>query len=143
MKGEIRMKKNEMIKKIKFMEMAIEQGEKLDLLCTPLYNHFGTFLGLEMFFMSSNMSKSAITTRDNHYYMVLNHKDIERKESDIDDYIDSFCKCHELYDFDDDAEIKCTCKLPSKEEAEAKWYDDIVEKIEQRIEEIEKMIGEK
>jgi len=136
------MKKNEMIKKIKFMEMAIEQGEKLDLLCRPQYDHFGTFLGLETFFMSSNMALNAITG-DNNYYMVLNHKDVESKSSDIDNYIDSFCKCHELYDFDDDAaEIKCTCKLPSREEAEAKWYHNIIEKIEKRSEEIKKMIGQ-
>lgn len=137
------MKKNEMIKEIKFMEMALEQEEKLDLLCRPQYNHFGTFLGLEIFFMSSNMSKSAITTRDNHYYMVLNHKDIERKKFDIDDYINSFCECHELYDFNDDAEIKCTCKLPSREKTEAEWYHYIVKKIEKRSEEIKKIIGEK
>lgn len=137
------MKKDELIKKIKFMEMAIEQGEKLDLLCRPQYNLFGTFLGLETFFMSSNMARDAITIDDNHYYMVLNHKDVKRKESDIDDYINSFCECHKLYDFDDDAEIKCTCKLPTKEEAEAEWYNSVIEIIEKRSEGIKKMIGEK
>lgn len=137
------MKKDELIKKIKFMEMAIEQGEKLDLLCRPQYDHFGSFLGLETFFMSSNMARDAITTGDNHYYMVLNHKDVETKASDIDDYINSFCECHKLYDFDEDVEIKCTCKLPTKEEAEEKWYHSIIEIIEKRSEGIKKMIGEK
>ncbi|WP_096636390.1 hypothetical protein [Clostridium cochlearium] len=67
------MRKNELLNKIKFMEMALEQGEKLNLMCKPSYDGSGSFRGLELFFMSYNMTYSAVLNSDNCYYVVLKH----------------------------------------------------------------------
>lgn len=131
------MDKNNMIKKIKFMEMALGEEEKLNLLCRPSYDCWGGYSGLELFFMSDNMTENAIIS-GNNYYMVLSYQEIKEKKYQISKYTDSFCHCPLDLDFEDE----CTCKLPSKEEAEEWWYNNLMEKLKNRSSEIKDKINE-
>ncbi|BDR82572.1 hypothetical protein [Clostridium tetani] len=74
------MLKEGLLKKIKFMEMALEQGEKLNMMCKPSYCGSGSFRGLELFFMSDNMTYSSILNSDNSYYVVLKHDRLSQSD---------------------------------------------------------------
>ena len=129
------MNKNEIINKVKFMEMALEQNEKLNLLCRPNYNGNGGYTGLELFFLSENMTENAIINKNN-YFVVLKHSKLDGKKIKISDYMYSCCKCN-LNEVEE-----CACILPTREKAEEHWYNIIIEGIEKRSTEIKSKIGE-
>ncbi|OPD25945.1 hypothetical protein AL710_01865 [Clostridium botulinum] len=146
------MDKKDLIKKIKFMEMALDQGEELNLMCRPSYGCWGDFGGLELFFFSDNMTEESIIDNDCNFYVVVNYSQVKDKKRKIKEYIESFCHCYDNFSFDkffdqirsdDSIDVpECTCKLPSQEEAEEWWYNDLLKKIEERSKFIKEKIGE-
>ena len=133
------MKKNELLNKLKFMEMALEQEEELDLVCKPSYDGWGNFKGLKLFFMSENMTWNAIVNSSNGYCVVLNCEQIKNKKHEIENYINSFCKCD--YDIFSKEIEECNCGLPSIEDAEEWWYSSLINKMEERCKWIEEQLN--
>lgn len=124
------MGKNELLNKIKFMEMALEQGEKLDLMCKPSYNDWGSFNGLELFFMSENMSYSSVLDNDNGYYVLLSYSQVKNKKFEIKNYMNTFCKCD--FDIFSDEEQECNCEIPTQKQAEEWWYNNLLTHVKER-----------
>ncbi|APR02620.1 hypothetical protein RSJ2_3838 (plasmid) [Clostridium botulinum] len=140
------MDKKDLIKKIKFMEISLKQGEKLNLMCRPTYGCWGDFGGLNLFFLSDDMTEEAIINSDCDFYVVVNYSQVKDKKRKIKEYIESFCHCYDNFSFDENFDQddipECTCKLPTQEEAEEWWYNDLLKKIEERSKFIKEKIRE-
>ncbi|RHW64374.1 hypothetical protein DZC34_12655 [Clostridium botulinum] len=140
------MDKNEIIEKIKFMEMTLEHGEELNLMCRPIYGCWGDFVGLKLFFLSESMTEEILITQDCNFYVVINYSQVKDKKRKIKEYIESFCHCCDNFSFDEsfdqDDILECTCKLPTQEEAEQWWYNSLLKEIEERSKFIKEKIGE-
>ena len=136
---------SDLIKKIKFMEMSLKEGEELNLMCTPIYSCWGSFNGLKLFFISKSMTEEIIT-HDCNFYAVVNYSQIEEKKRKIKEYIGGFCNCYDNFSFDEsfdqDDIPECTCKLPTQEEAEQWWYNSLLKEMEERSKFIKEKIGE-
>lgn len=139
------MDKKEIIEKIKFIEIALEHGEELNLMCRPMYSCWGSFNGLKLFFLSESMTEEILITNDCNFYVVVNYSQVKDKKRKTKKYIENFCHCYDNFGFDksfDEDIPECTCKLPTQEEAEQWWYNSLLKEIEERSKFIKEKIGE-
>nr|WP_032072320.1 hypothetical protein [Clostridium botulinum]BAP25566.1 hypothetical protein [Clostridium botulinum] len=141
------MDKKDLIKKIKFMEMALDQREELNLMCRPSYGCWGDFGGLELFFLSDNMTEESIIISDCNFYVILKYDQIKNKQYEMKKYTESFCHCYDDINLDNifndiDTIKECKCELPTQDGAEQWWYDNLLKKMEERSKFIKEKIGE-
>lgn len=126
------MTKKELLAKVKFMEEAIKKGEDFELAAIPNYSYEGTFIDFEYYSSNTGLVEILINT-DSQVYIILTAERLKRKKITLQQIEDSYCKC-KLWDF----ENECKCSIPDKETLENQWYEELLQYVKSRVENIKK-----
>lgn len=119
--------REKLLAKIKFIEIALENNEHLDLLAEAKYSYEGEFNGFKVFLCDADETEY-IFSKCEYIFGMLSWRKLESKTATIRSIGCEYCNCEadNLYE-------ECKCKIPSKEELSKIFYERLIKEVEERI----------
>lgn len=119
----------EVLDKIKQLETMVNLEEKMALYCYKSYSMYGSG-SINFLFASSNADFVC-----EELHKVLTISDVSFKDLRIDNWRNSFCKCDEIAEKtgQDVFDMECHCELPSYEEGEEHYYEELIKSVIEKL----------
>lgn len=119
----------EVLDKIKQLETMVSLEEEMALYYYKSYSVYGSE-GINFLFASHNADFVC-----EKLHKVLTIGDVSFKVLRMDEWRNSFCRCEEISEKtgEDIWDMECHCELPSLEEAEKHYYEELIKQVLKKL----------